>query len=84
MIFIVELCVQTFRSRDLHYTQGSCHFKCRSATTLHQFVTPSSNSTSITSHPSVTGQGIEKAEPTIEHKYPLLELKTSERTVYGT
>ena len=25
MIFIVELCVQTIRSRDLHYTQGSCH-----------------------------------------------------------
>ena len=31
----------------------------------------------ITSRPSVTGQGIEKAEPTIEHKYPLLELKAS-------
>ena len=24
--------MQMIRSRDLHYTQGSCHFKCRSAT----------------------------------------------------
>ena len=44
---------------------------------LHQFVIPSSNSTSITSRPSVTSQGVEKAEPTIKHKYPLLELKAS-------